>query len=245
MRFNLKKNLCVLIVLLIVSSCEDKKSNQKSDENTNDVDTSKVTLNTSNTANKDVTKKKKPKYHILTDKSAMEFFLKYEKENKENKVRIYTDFGNIDIRLYDETKFHRANFIYLTKRNYFDDTQFYRVVDNFIIQGGNTDDPDVKHKRTEIGRYLLPKDTQHGFHHNRGVVSMPSSEIQNPHKLASPYEFFIVQNPNGAYHLDGEYTAFGEVIAGMDVVDEIASQETDDGEWPMHNIYIRKVEIIK
>ncbi len=213
-------------------------------ENQKVVDSAKVIQDTSNTSKKVSSKSQKSKYPLLTDKNAMDFFLKYEKENKEDKVRITTDFGTIDIRLYDETKFHRANFIYLTKRNYFDDTQFYRVVDNFVIQGGNTDDADVKRKRRYIGRYLLPKDTQHGFRHNRGVVSMPSSEIANPHKLASPYEFFIVQKADGAYHLDGEYTAFGEVISGMDVVDEIAEQKTDKAEWPLHNIYIRKVEII-
>ena len=61
----------------------------------------------------------------LSDKNVMEFFLEYDKHNKENKVRIYTDFGNIEIELFRNTKFHRSNFIYLTKKNYFDDTQFY------------------------------------------------------------------------------------------------------------------------
>ena len=56
---------------------------------------------------------------------------------------------------------------------------------------------------------------------------MPSSEIENPHKLASPYEFFIVQKKDGAYHLDGNYTVFGKVIKGMSVVDIIANLETD------------------
>lgn len=236
--------LTLIISSILFLNCEDKHSKQKNIENEKDRDTVETLAVKPTKGKKESAKSEKSKNPLLNDKNAMEFFLQYEKENKENKVRITTDFGTIDIRLYDETKFHRANFIYLTKRNYFDDTQFYRVVDNFIIQGGNTDDADVKRKRKFIGRYLLPKDTQHGFNHDRGVVSMPSSEISNPHKLASPFEFFIVQNPNGAYHLDGEYTAFGEVIRGMDVVDKIAAQETDDGEWPLHNIYIKKVEIL-
>jgi len=184
-------------------------------------------------------------FPYLTDENAMDFFLEYGKENKEHKIRISTYFGEIDILLYDRTPFHRANFIYLTKQGYFDNTQFYRVIDNFIIQGGNTDDIGVLRKRKKIGRYLLPTDAKHGLKHHRGVVSMPSSDIENPHKLASPYQFFIVQKHDGAYHLDGNYTIFGEVISGMNVVDEIAKQKTDDANWPLNNVYIKKVEILE
>ena len=122
-------------------------------------------------------------------------------------VRIITDYGNIDIRLFDNTPYHRANFIYLTKKNYFEGEYFHRVVQGFIIQGGNSDNIKTSQKRRKIGRYLLPPDTRKGHRHHRGIVSMPSSEIENPHKLASPYEFFIVQKKDGAYHLDGNYTA--------------------------------------
>lgn len=226
-------------------SCGDKNSEQEEVTAKSVQDSIIKSENEDKQPIEDTIVKKKSKYPVLDEDTAMEFFLQYDKENKEDKVRITTDFGTIDIELYDETKFHRSNFIYLTKRGYFDDTQFYRVVDNFVIQGGNTDDPEVKAKRREIGKYLLPKDTQHGFKHHRGVVSMPSSEIENPHKLASPYEFFIVQKPGGSYHLDGDYTAFGRVIDGMEVVDEIAAQKTDNAEWPLHNVYIRKVEIIE
>ena len=151
-------------------------------------------------------------------------------------MRIETRFGNIDILLYENTPYHRANFIYLTKRKYFDGSIFHRVVPGFIIQGGNSDSELVMRKRTDIGRYLLPPDTRKGHKHHRGVISMPSSAIDNPHKLASPYEFFIVQQSPGAYHLDGNYTAFGEVISGMDVVDAINKQVVDDREMPLHNI---------
>ena len=65
------------------------------------------------------------------------------------------------------------------------------MVPNFIIQGGNSDDIKIT-KKSKIGRYLLPNDTK-SFKHHRGVVSMPSSDVENPHKMASPYQFFIVQ----------------------------------------------------
>jgi len=190
-------------------------------------------------------KKDTSEFPLLTEENAMDFFLEYQKEHLEDKVRLYTDFGEIDILLYPKTKFHRANFIYLTKRGYFDGTQFYRVINNFMIQGGNTDDPKVKRKRRFIGKYLLPRDTKRGYRHHRGTVSMPSSDIENPHKLASPYEFFIVQNPKGEYRLDADYTIFGKVIRGMSVVDKIAAVETDNSDWPLKNVYIQKVEIIE
>ena len=65
---------------------------------------------------------------------------------------------------------------------------------------------------------------------------MPSSAMDNPHRLASPYEFFIVQQKGGAHHLDGNYTPFGRVIRGMDVVDAICAQPIDNREAPMNNI---------
>ncbi|WP_042005949.1 peptidylprolyl isomerase, partial [Capnocytophaga canis] len=111
--------------------------------------------------------------------------------------------------------------------------------------GGNSDSWAIHKKRHRIGQYLLPPDTKKGFKHHRGVVSMPSSDIENPHKFASPYEFFIVVQDPGAYHLDGGYTAFGKVIQGMDVVDKISQVETDDqSEWPKRDVKM-KVEILK
>jgi cyclophilin family peptidyl-prolyl cis-trans isomerase len=180
----------------------------------------------------------------LTDENVINFLFEYEKNNKENKVRIYTNFGNIDILLFSNTPYHRSNFIYLTKRNYFDGTQFYRVVNNFVIQAGNSDNRKISSKRQRIGKYLLPNDFNKGHTHKRGMVSMPSSSIDNPYKMASPYEFFIVQKKDGAHHLDGNYTIFGTVINGMEVVDIIANLPTDERDWPLNNVYINRVEIV-
>jgi len=183
-------------------------------------------------------KEKIEDFIVLNDQNAIPFFFQYQKQNKEEKVRIRTRFGNIDIILFKNTPYHRANFIYLTKKGYFDNTTFHRVVPDFIIQGGNSDRYETAKKRGEIGKYLLPPDTRKGYKHHRGVISMPSSEIENPYKLASPYEFFIVQQSPGAYHLDGSYTVFGKVIAGMDVVDKINKQRTDNRETPLTNVFM-------
>ena len=200
-----------------------------------------------NKAQKTITKKKinKELDFKLSDENVMEFFLEYDKHNKENKVRIVTDYGNIEIQLFDNTKFHRSNFIYLTKKNYFEGTQFYRVINNFVIQAGNSDNRKISQKRKKIGRYLLPNDLDKGYSHKRGMVSMPSSLIDNPYKMASPFEFFIVQKKDGAHHLDGNYTIFGKVIKGMGTVDKIAATATDNSDWPIENIYINRVEIIQ
>ena len=234
------KKIIAVLLSVILFNCEDKKSTPI-----------KTEISTQNQVEKEPIEdikaviKQENKYPVLTDENAMEFFLEYDKIHKENKVRIVTDFGNIDILLYNNTKFHRSNFIFLTKQNYFNKTQFYRIIDNFMIQAGNSDDIETAIKRRKIGKYLLPTDTKKGYKHDRGVISMPSSEIDNPHKLASPYEFFIVQQKGGAYYLDGDYTIFGRVINGMTTVDKIAAQPRDNSDWPLKNIYIKHVEILE
>lgn len=181
---------------------------------------------------------------FLDEKNAIPFLFDYQQNDLPNQVKISTRFGEIFIELLDETPYHKANFIYLTRLGYFNDTFFHRVVPNFVIQGGNSDHPNTSKKRREIGRYLLPPDVKKGVKHERGIVSMPSSEMDNPHRLASPYEFFIVQQKGGAYHLDGNYTPFGKVIKGMDVVDAICAQAVDEREAPIDNIRM-KIEIVK
>ena len=231
--------LLLLCVFFLFLSCEDKQS------------TKKKTLDTTETKSKKEDKKvvtnteAEREFPKLDKSNAMDFFLEYEKHNKENKVRITTDMGVFEVLLFDKTKFHRANFIFLTKQGYFNDTQFYRVINNFIVQAGSSDDKKTAKKRFDIGRYLLPTDTKRGFKHDRGVLSMPSGDIDNPHKLASPFEFFIVQQRGGSHFLNGDYTVFGKVTKGMSVIDKIAAVETDEADWPLKNIYIRNVEIIE
>jgi len=176
---------------------------------------------------------------VLNEKNAIPFLFEYQKQNLPSLVEISTSFGNITIELLAEAPYHKANFIYLTRLGYFNDTFFHRVVPNFVIQGGNSDHPNTGEKRRMIGRYLLPPDVKKGLKHHRGIVSMPSSERENPHRLASPFEFFIVQQKGGAYHLDGNFTPFGKVIKGMEVVDAICNQAIDSREAPINNIRMR------
>ena len=182
----------------------------------------------------------------LTEENAIPFFFDYQKELENNiKVKLTTSLGSFTVQLFDNVPYHKANFVYLTRQGYFDNTQFHRVVKGFIIQGGNSDDKESYQKRRKIGRYLLPPDAKKGYKHHRGTLSMPSSEINNPHMLASPYEFFIVTTKPGSYHLDGGYTPFGKVIEGMDVVDKINNVRVGKGDWPFQNVYIKKVEVLE
>ena len=224
----------LLFLSIVLIHCEGKKTN-----------TIKTKKKNSPIVTKELRSEKKEPNFLLNDSNVMEFLLDYDKTHKENTVRITTDFGTIDIKLFEETKFHRSNFIYLTKKQYFNDTQFYRVIQNFVIQGGNSDDRETYIKRRNIGKYLLPNDYDKGFKHHRGMVSMPSKNVDNPYKKASPFEFFIVQQQGGAHHLNGDYTIFGTVIRGMDVVDKIAAVPTDASDWPLQNVYIKAVEILK
>ena len=228
--------LIIFLVFLSLYCCQGKKTRMI----TNDVNTSVV----KSIKNDSIIVSKEADF-VVTDKNVMEFLVDYGKKNTENTLRIITDYGSIDILLFKNTKFHRANFVYLAKKKYFNNTQFYRVISNFVIQGGNSDDRITLKKRQAIGKYLLPNDYDKGYKHDRGMLSMPSKNIENPYKKASPFEFFIVQQQGGAHHLDGDYTIFGKVINGMDVVDTIADVPTDSSDWPLQNVFIKKIEILK
>ncbi|MEM9000108.1 MAG: peptidylprolyl isomerase [Bacteroidota bacterium] len=229
------------ILLFFFAACKENSKKQTIQEKTKD------SLKIETSANRPIVKKmeeKKKDTFLLTEDNAIAFFFNYQKTLKENRVKLTTSMGSFTVQLYDNVPYHKANFIYLAKKGYFDSTQFHRVVKNFIIQGGNSDDKKTPKKRRKIGRYLLPPDAKKGHKHHRGTISMPSSERDNPHKLASPYEFFVVVTKPGSYHLDGNYTPFGQVIEGMDVVDAINNVPVGDGDWPWQNVYIIKAEAL-
>ena len=237
----LRASFLLLFWLLVSTGC--RQQNKEKATEPNPPAAVADTVATASAAKKQEEDKEAP--FVLTEDNAIDFFYNDQQGLKENKVRLTTSMGSFTVQLYDNVPYHKANFIYLTRKGYFDNTMFHRVVQDFIIQGGNADNMETARKRKEIGRYLLPPDTRKGYRHHRGTISMPSSEIDNPHMLASPYEFFIVVTSPGSYHLDGDYTAFGKVIEGMDVVDRINRVPVDDGDWPMKNVYIEKAEVIQ
>ncbi|QED37301.1 peptidylprolyl isomerase [Antarcticibacterium arcticum] len=236
-------------LFLVFASCEDT---EKSSKNTTQHTPTTAISGTDSIPDKAVNTTKDPSRKIetktdegktLVQEELIPFLTQYGKENKENRVKIITRFGEIEVLLYNDTPLHRANFIYLVKKGYFNNTFFHRVAKGFVIQGGNSDNRVTSQKRNENGNYLIPGEFDTGHKHSRGAFSAAKYAEQNVSKASSPYEFFIVQSNRGAHHLDNDHTVFGRVTKGMDVVDVIAEQEVGEGEWPHRNIHI-KMEII-
>ena len=171
------------------------------------------------------------------------FLTAFGEKNKETKILIRTDYGNIKIRLFNDTPLHRANFIFLTKIKYFDTTVFYRVAKNFVLQGGNSDNFQTVKDRYKYGNYKLPTEFRKNRKHNYGALAAARDWKKNPEKLSSPFEFYIVQNRKGAHHLNNEHTVFGEVISGFDTMDKIAKIKVGEDEWPEEDVNM-KVEIL-
>ena len=143
--------------------------------------------------------------------------------------------GDIELTLFEDTPLHRANFIYLVKQKYFDGNFFHRVVPNFIIQAGNSDLRLTPKKRSEIGHdYLIPAELENNRKHTYGTVSGAKEYRENPDKKSAPFEFFIFLGPQSSTgHLNGNYTIFGKVTKGMNVVEKIANLPSDEGDWPL------------
>ncbi|MBE9490129.1 MAG: peptidylprolyl isomerase [Bacteroidetes bacterium] len=244
----MKKLLLLSCLFITLLSCEDTKKasvKRQSKEKVNALNNNKNVDSIAVTS----VEKKKPneiKYPKITQENVVEFLTEYGKNNPETNVRISTIHGNIDIQLYKDTPLHRANFIYLVKQKYFDDTFFHRVDPDFIIQGGNSDDRSTSLKRRALSeKYRLPAELTTGRTHQYGTISGAKEYRKNPDKMTAPYEFFIFIGPKrSANHLNGDYTIFGKVTKGMDVVEIIANLPADKREWPLDNVRI-KAEIME
>ena len=255
----------LIILLLAAAACgsgsdrEQKKKNNKPNKKTENKATA--------------TEDKPDEPQKLTKENAVDFLKKYGKKTDADKVKISTKYGDIKIKLFRNTPVHRANFLYLTDFGYFDMTEFYRVSPGFVCQAGNSDDYETQQRRADIGKYVLPAEFRDNRINKYGAVAMARQYKDNPDKHSSCYEFFInVGRPHkkkeieeyekkygfnytddqvetyltigGNPHLDTDHTVFGEVIEGMDAVEEINEVKVDRREWPLESIPI-EVEIIE
>lgn len=156
--------------------------------------------------------------------------------------KIKTSLGDITLSLYDDTPQHKKNFEKLVKENYYDGIRFHRVIEGFMIQTGDplsrSDDNRTLHG-TGGPDYRIPAEIKHP--NLKG--SLAAARDNNPQKASSGSQFYINQADND--FLDGEYTVFGMVTDGLDVVDKIATVEKDFNDNPVDPVTIETIEAIQ
>lgn len=187
---------------------------------------------------------------------------------KQTKILIETEFGNMTAVLYNETPQHRDNFLKLVKQGWYNGSIFHRVIKNFMIQGGGQEN-----KMNDPG-YKVPAEILPKYFHKKGALAAARQGDQvNPQKASSGSQFYIVQgqvlndqqiemfekqtnkkiaperraaykSTGGTPHLDDQYTVFGEVVSGLEVIDKIAAVQTAAGDKPVKDVKM-KITVIK
>lgn len=205
----------------------------------------------------------------LPNKSTVQAPVKKEIKQEKTMVIISTDFGDMKAVLYDETPLHKENFVKLAKEGYFDGTLFHRVIDGFMIQGGDPDSKNAKPGQM-LGQggpdYTVPAEFNPQLIHKKGALAAARMADQvNPDKASSGSQFYIAQGKTytkdelmnlgsrmgrsfnktqidayttvgGVPFLDYEYTVFGEIVEGLDVIDKIARVQKDNYDRPTKDI---------
>ncbi|WP_235297959.1 peptidylprolyl isomerase [Portibacter marinus] len=192
-------------------------------------------------------------------------------------VQLQTEYGNMLIELYESTPKHRDNFLKLVNEGFYDSLLFHRVIDGFMIQGG---DPNSRNAGEDMrigsggpGYQIDAEILEENLHVKGALAAARQPDSVNPEKKSSGSQFYIVQGDKvtdalldnveyrkgnsytrlqrekykeeGGYPLlDGDYTVFGKVIEGLDVIDKIAEVETRPGDRPVDNIEM-KITVIK
>ena len=160
---------------------------------------------------------------------------------------IITSMGVIKIKLYADTPKHRENFAKLALEKYYDGMLFHRVIKGFMIQGGDPLTKDAANKSrfgTGGPDYTIPAEFVPAHRHKKGALAAARrGDAVNPYKESSGSQFYLVQDEYGCSQLDGEYTVFGETIEGLDVIDKIASVQTDGRDCPVQDVRIVTIKL--
>ena len=189
-------------------------------------------------------------------------------------VQLETEYGDVLIKLYDDTPQHQNNFTKLADEGFFDGLLFHRVIKGFMIQGGDPDSKDAEpNKQLGMGGpgYQVPAEFVDSLIHIKGALA--AARNNNPEKKSSGSQFYLVQGSElteaqldqiearrgvrytkeqreqylevgGTPFLDGEYTVFGQVIQGLEVIDKIANLPTGRGDRPKADVKM-KIKVIK
>jgi peptidyl-prolyl cis-trans isomerase B (cyclophilin B) len=196
------------------------------------------------------------------------FFASMSYSQNETMFIIHTDHGDITGMLYNDTPGHRDNFIKLVKEGWFNGSTFHRVIQDFMIQGGGKEDGTV-----DVG-YTIPAEFVAEHIHKKGALAAArQGDAVNPQKRSSGSQFYLVQGRTyadnelsaletrkncqwtaeqkriyktigGTPFLDFDYTVFGEVIDGLDVIDKIAAVKTGQRDKPLQDVTMT-IEIVE
>ena len=167
---------------------------------------------------------------------------------EEPEFEMVTSHGTMKLRLYSKTPLHRDNFVKLAKEGYYDGLRFHRVIDGFMIQGGDPFSRDtamINSWGTGGPNYTIPAEFVGEYHHKKGAIAAArKGDMANPKRASSGSQFYIVQDEEGCGHLDGQYTVYGEVFDGIEVIDRIAATPTDHYNRPYDDVMIISVKQI-
>lgn len=213
---------------------------------------------------------KNNRFPLLVILTLISFSVFAQKTSKKDElITIKTEQGTMQVILFDETPKHKANFIKLAKEKFYDGLLFHRVIEAFMLQGGDPESrnagPDKILGKGDNG-YKIPAEFSPKLFHQKGALA--AARDNNPAKESSGCQFYIVQGKKwsaadlnkqaaraarkitdqqravyktigGTPHLDGSYTVFGQVIDGMDVIDKITSYRRDERDRPETNIAMK------
>ena len=214
--------LIISFALLISFSCKDQKMMDE------------------NAALKEQLKTLKQNLSLIKQTSENTKFLKKQLEGV--KARIVTNYGNIELSFFNnDAPLHCFNFITRAESGFYDNTLFHRVIPGFMIQGG---DPNTKTKNSAsygMGGPLV--NIPHEFNKNKHEAGVLSMARQGNKALGAGSQFFITHKPTP--QLDNEYTVFGKVTKGMEVVDKIANVKRNARDLPDKPVQIKTIEVYR
>ena len=148
------------------------------------------------------------------------------------------EFGTIELELYPEiTPITVSNFVHLAKEGFYDGLIFHRIIEGFMIQGGDPQGTGMGGPGHQIKGEFSSNGVKNDLKHTKGVISMARSQM--PDSAGS--QFFIMHED--APHLDGSYAAFGKVTSGIEVVDAIATVPTDPSDRPLNEVKIKSIKV--
>jgi len=172
------------------------------------------------------------------------------KSKKDEVVTISTSLGEIRLILFTDTPLHRDNFLKKTKAGFYNGTTFHRVISQFMVQGGDANSKDSDPNNDGQGQPnepTIPAELAAGHKHDYGAVAAArQGDFANPQRASSSTQFYLVENHQGTHFLDGQYTVFGQVIQGQEIIDKIAALPKDGRDRPLTDLKMTmKVEKLK